>query len=178
MLSLTNSMNLIPDPRSLERPKQSELDEVPCLKVVIDGFSSSPAALQALAGLMIVQSSGSIPHSVRTRLSLALASALGNDSACERLILEAEGSRIVRDEISANTAGGSHDARCHELIEVACDLAEGTKGFSPTHLLRLQRSGFRDAEIVEMILHVGLAKILSLATSYRGVLPRESAKVS
>ena len=132
---------------------QAQLGMVPnFLKV----FANSPAALKAFLGLHEITVSGALNAQTRERIALALA----EKNACEYCVSAhtAIGRKVglSNDEIEANRAGGSHDARADAAVKFARALAENNGGVTNTELLAVRNAGYGDAEIVEIITHVGL----------------------
>ncbi len=132
---------------------QTQLGMVPnFLKV----FANSPAALKAFLGLHEIAGSGALDAQTRERIALALA----EKNACEYCVSAhtAIGRKagLSNDEIEANRAGGSHDARADAAVKFARALAENSGGVTNTELLAVRNAGYGDAEIVEIITHVGL----------------------
>ncbi|WP_076408498.1 carboxymuconolactone decarboxylase family protein [Shewanella sp. UCD-KL12] len=132
---------------------QSQLGMVPnFLKV----FANSPAALRAFLGLHGIAGEGSLTAPTRERIALALA----EQNACEYCLSAhtALGRKagLNGDEIEANRAGTSHDAKAAEAVKFAQSLAEHNGDVTNAELLKVREAGYSEAEIVEIIAHVGM----------------------
>ncbi|HEY3300960.1 MAG TPA: peroxidase-related enzyme [Methylophilaceae bacterium] len=132
---------------------QSQLGMVPnFLKV----FANSPAALRAFLGLHGIASEGSLEPQTRERIALALA----QQNACEYCLSAhtAIGKKagLNGEEITANRAGSSQDAKAAIAVKLARSLAEHTGEVTTAELIEARAAGYSDADIVEIITHVGL----------------------
>lgn len=132
---------------------QSQLGMVPnFLKV----FANSPAALRAFLGLHGIASEGSLEPRTRERIALALA----QQNACEYCLSAhtAIGKKagLNGEEITANRAGSSQDAKAAIAVKLARSLAEHTGEITTAELIEARAAGYSDADIVEIITHVGL----------------------
>ncbi|MCC5809646.1 MAG: peroxidase-related enzyme [Ectothiorhodospiraceae bacterium] len=132
---------------------QSQLGMVPnFLKV----FANSPAALQAFLGLHGIAKAGSLDLQTRERIALALA----EQNACEYCLSAhsalAKGAGLSPEEIAINRRGASQDAKAAAAVTFARALVEHTGEVTTTELQAVRDAGYGDAEIVEIITHVGL----------------------
>ncbi|MES1988974.1 MAG: peroxidase-related enzyme [Pseudomonadota bacterium] len=132
---------------------QSQLGMVPnFLKV----FANSPAALRAFLGLHIITGEGSLAPQTRERIALAVA----QQNACEYCVSAhtAIGNQagLSGDEIFANRSGTSQDTKAAIAVKLARSLAEHTGDITTAELIEARDAGYTDADIVEIITHVGL----------------------
>lgn len=132
---------------------QAQLGMVPnFLKV----FANSPAALRAFLGLHTIAGEGSLDAQTRERIALALA----QQNSCEYCLSAhtALGRRAGLDsrEMQANRAGTSHDARAAAAVKFARSLVEHQGEVTSAELTEVRDAGFSDADIVEIITHVGM----------------------
>lgn len=132
---------------------QARLGMVPnFLKV----FANSPAALRAFLGLYGIANEGSLDPQTRERIALALA----QQNACEYCVSahSAIGRKagLSTAEIEANRAGSSRDAKAAAAVKFARALVAHTGEVTTAELLELRSAGYSDAQIVEIITHVGL----------------------
>lgn len=165
-----------PEQEELLTAIQNQLGMVPnFLKV----FANSPAALRAFLGLHGIASEGSLDGATRERIALALA----EQNACQYCV--SAHSAIGRKaglsgaEIEANRAGGSHDAKAAVAVKFARALAEHTGEVTTAELLEVRNAGYDDAEIVEIITHVGmniLTNILGKASKVEIDFPKVDLK--
>jgi len=132
---------------------ESQLGIVPnFLKV----FANSPPALQAFLGLHGIANSGALDAQTRERIALALA----QQNACEYCLSAhtaiARKAGLDGAEMEANRAGASQDAKAAVAVKFARALVEHTGEVTNDELQEVRRAGYSDAEIVEIITHVGL----------------------
>lgn len=132
---------------------QSQLGMVPnFLKV----FANSPAALRAFLGLHGIAGEGSLDALTRERIALALA----QQNACQYCVSAhtAIGRKAGLDaaEIAANRAGTSADTKAAAAVKFAKSLAENSGEVTAAEILAVRNAGYGDADIVEIITHVGL----------------------
>ncbi|GAA5176532.1 carboxymuconolactone decarboxylase family protein [Niveibacterium umoris] len=132
---------------------QSQLGMVPnFLKV----FANSPVALRAFLGLHGVANEGSLDAATRERIALALA----QQNACEYCLSAhtAIGRKagLTGDEISANRAGTSQDAKAAVAVKFARSLVEHGGDVTSAEIAAARAAGYSDADLVEIITHVGM----------------------
>jgi len=132
---------------------QSQLGMVPnFLKV----FANSPAALRAFLGLHGIANEGSLDPQTRERIALGLA----EQNACEYCVSahSAIGRKagLSSAEIDANRAGGSEDIKAAAAVKFARSLSENYGEVTTAELLAVRDAGYSDADIVEIITHVGM----------------------
>ncbi|MGO1001289.1 carboxymuconolactone decarboxylase family protein [Lysobacter sp. CA196] len=132
---------------------QRELGSVPnFLKV----FANSPAALRAFLGLHGIAKEGSLDLQTRERIALALA----QQNACEYCLSAhtalGRNAGLNGDEIAANRAGTSQDAKAAIAVKFARSLVEHQGEVTSAEIVEVREAGFSDADIVEIITHVGM----------------------
>lgn len=153
---------------------QGQLGMVPnFLKI----FANSPAALRAFLGLHGIANEGSLDPQTRERIALGLA----EQNACEYCVSahSAIGRKagLSNEEIEANRAGSSQDAKAAVAVKFARSLAEHNGEVSTSELLEIRNAGYDDAQIVEIITHVGmnvLTNILGKASRVEIDFPKVS----
>jgi AhpD family alkylhydroperoxidase len=110
-------------------------------------FANSPAALRAFLGLHGIANEGSLDAQTRERIALALA----QKNACEYCVSAhtaiGQKAGLSKEEISANRNGDSQDAKAAVAVKLALSLVEH---------IEAKNAGYTDADIVEIITHVGL----------------------
>jgi len=132
---------------------QQQLGMVPnFLKV----FANSPAALRAFLGLHGVASEGALDGQTRERIALAMA----QQNSCEYCLSahNAIGRKAGLDEneMSENRKGSSLDARAAAAVKFANAVNEHKGEITNGELNEIRAAGYSDAEIVEIITHVGM----------------------
>jgi len=119
-------------------------------------FANSPAALKAFLGLYAIAGEGSLNSLTKERIALALA----EQNACEYCVSAhtAMGRQagLSSAEIEANRMGTSEDANGAAAVKFAKSLAENSGEVTTSELLEVRDAGFNEAEIVEIITHVGM----------------------
>lgn len=153
---------------------QAKLGMVPnFLKV----FANSPAALRAFLGLHSIAGEGSLDAPTRERIALALA----QQNTCEYCLAAhtAIGRKagLTGQEIQANRAGGSEDAKAAVAVQFARALVEHKGDVTTAEIQSMREVGYSDAAIVEVITHVGmnlLTNILGKASRVEIDFPRVS----
>jgi uncharacterized peroxidase-related enzyme len=138
---------------------QSQLGMVPnFLKV----FANSPQALKAFLGLHGIAVDGHLDPQTRERIALALA----QQNACEYCLSAhtAIGRKagLNSDEIETNRAGTSQDAKAAAAVKFARAINEHTGDVTTAELADVRSAGYSEAEIVEIITHVGMNILTNL----------------
>lgn len=139
--------------RALLDAIQGRLAMVPNFLKVL---ANSPAALKAFLGLHGIAGAGSLSLQTRERIALALA----EQNSCEYCLSahSAIGGQagLNGDEILANRAGSSQDAKAAVAVRFARSLAEHKGEVTTAELVEMREAGYSDADIVEVITHVGM----------------------
>jgi uncharacterized peroxidase-related enzyme len=138
---------------------QAKLGIVPnFLKV----FANSPAALKAFLGLHSIANEGSLDAPTRERIALALA----QQNSCEYCLAAhtAIGRKAGLDgqEIEANRAGTSHDAKAAVAVRFARSLVANMGEVTTSELNEMRGAGYTESDIVEVITHVGMNILTNL----------------
>ena len=177
-INVVNADNATVEQAELLDAIQSQLGMVPnFLKV----FANSPAALKAFLGLHEIAGNGSLDLQSRERIALAMA----QKNACEYCVSAhtAIGSKVGLSsaEIEANRVGSSHDDKAAVAVKFARALAEHNGAVTTAELLEVRNAGYSDAEIVEIITHVGmniLTNILAKVSRVEIDFPRVELKLA
>lgn len=163
-----------PEQAALFDAIQAQIGMVPnFLKV----FANSPAALRAFLGLHGIANEGGLDLPTRERIALALA----QQNSCEYCLSahSAIGKKAGLDnsEINANRAGSSNDSKAAVAVKLARSLAEHSGDITTAELIEARNAGYSDADIVEIITHVGmniLTNILGKASRVEIDFPKVS----
>ncbi|WP_417624193.1 carboxymuconolactone decarboxylase family protein [Paremcibacter congregatus] len=119
-------------------------------------FANSPVALRGFLGLYVIAGAGSLDALTKERIALAVA----EQNACQYCVSahSAIGRKagLSNAEIEAARAGTSQDAKAAVAVKLAKSLAEHSGAITTSELLDAQNAGFTDADIVEIITHVGM----------------------
>ena len=119
-------------------------------------FANSPAALRAFLGLHGIAGEGSLDAKTRERIALAMA----QQNACQYCVSAhtAIGHKTGLNgaEMDANRAGSSQDASAAVAVKFAQALAEHSGELTNAEIAEVRDAGYSDAQIVEIITHVGM----------------------
>jgi uncharacterized peroxidase-related enzyme len=125
-------------------------------------LAQSPDALKAFLGLHEIAESGSLDPQTRERIALVVAQ--GN--ACEYCVSAhtAIGRKagLTGSEIEANRAGTSQDAKAAAAVAFAQALNSNLGEVTQAEFDAVREAGYGDAEIVEIITHVGMNILTNL----------------
>lgn len=131
----------------------SQLGMVPNFLRVL---ANSPAALRAFLGLHGIAAEGSLDPKTRERIALGLA----EQNACEYCLSAHTAiglnAGLCQAEIDANRSGDSLDQKAAVAVKFARSLASNHGAISTAELLEVREAGYDDADIVEIITHVGM----------------------
>jgi uncharacterized peroxidase-related enzyme len=124
-------------------------------------LSVSPAALQGYLGLVTALDDGLLGAQTPERIALAVAEANGSEY-CLSLHTDRARSRTGLDdaEITANRSGASNDPRAEVAVRFAAKLVR-TGVVGDEDIRALKTAGYDDAQIIEIVAHVGLNTLTS-----------------
>ncbi len=144
-------------------------------------FANSPAALRAFLGLHGIANEGSLDALTRERIALAIA----QQNACEYCLSAhtaiSRKAGLNGDEIAANRVGTSQDAKAAVAVKFAQSVAEHKGEVTTAELLEVREAGYSDAEIVEIITHVGmnlLTNMIGKASRVEIDFPKVALKIA
>ena len=152
-ITIVSNENANPEQHALLDAIQGQLGMVPNFLRV---FAHSPDALKAFLGLHHIANNGSLDAATRERIALALA----QKNECEYCL--SAHSAIGRKaglngaEIEANRSGSSQDAKAAVAVRFARALAEHNGEVTSAELQSMRDAGYSEADIVEVITHVGM----------------------
>jgi uncharacterized peroxidase-related enzyme len=142
-------------------------------------LGNSPAALGAFLGLRHIAEHGALDLPTRERIAVALA----EQNSCEYCLSahSAIGRKagLSNEEITANRDGTSQDAKAGAAVAFARALVEHKGEVTQAELDAVRAAGYGDAEIVEIIVHVGmnlLTNILGKASRVEIDFPKVELK--
>lgn len=125
-------------------------------------LAHSADALKAFLGLHGIAEAGSLDPQTRERIALAVAQ--GN--SCEYCVAAhtAIGRKtgLTGSEIKANRAGSSEDAKAAAAVAFAQSLNSHLGEVTQAEFDTVRDAGYSDAEIVEIITHVGMNILTNL----------------
>ncbi len=148
-----------PDQKALLDAIQSKLGMVPNFLAVL---AHSPDALKAFLGLHGITESGSLDPQTGERIALAIAQ--GNSCQYCLSAHSAIGRKVglTSAEIDANRAGTSQDAKAGAAVAFAQALNTNLGEVTQAEFDTVRQAGYGDAEIVEIITHVGMNILTNL----------------
>lgn len=145
--------------KSLLDAIQSKLGIVPNFLGIL---AQSPDALKAFLGLHGIAEAGSLDPQTRERIALVIAQ--GN--SCEYCVSAhtAFGRKagLTSSEIEANRAGTSEDAKAAAAVTFAKALNDNLGDVTQAEFNAVREAGYGEAEIVEIITHVGMNILTNL----------------
>lgn len=177
-LHVVRNQDADPAQRQLLDAVQSSLGLVPNFLRV---FANSPAALQAFLGLHHIAGAGSLDPQTRERIALALAQQNGCEYCLSAHTAIGRKAGLGNEEIAANRTGTSLDGRAAAAVAFARALVEHKGDVTTADIRTVRAAGYDDAEIVEIITHVGLnllTNILGRASQVDIDFPRVSLESS
>jgi uncharacterized peroxidase-related enzyme len=179
-------MSRIPVPAIEHAPAESQallagvkrrLGTVPNMYRII---ANSPAALEAFLGFYSALDKGDVNPLTRERIALAVAEANGSDYCLSALTHRVRKAAMLDDaEITANRSGASNDIKADAAVRFAAKLARERAQVSEADVEAIQRAGYSDAEIVEVIANVAInvfANIINKALKTDIDFPRVGAR--
>ncbi|MGO6727830.1 carboxymuconolactone decarboxylase family protein (plasmid) [Rhizobium ruizarguesonis] len=155
-------MARIPIPATLEAAPEASKSTLEAIKKQIGALpnvfrmmSTSPAVLEAYAGLNGALGKGKLDKKIRERIALAIAQKNG----CEYCLAAHTytGTHVTKlslEEIAAARRGGSSEARADAAVKFAVRVAEARGGVSEQEVEALKAAGFDDGELLEIVAHV------------------------
>lgn len=119
-------------------------------------LANSPAALGAFLGLHQIAENGALDLQTRERIAVALAQQNGCQYCLSAHSAIGRKAGLTGDEIDANREGTSRDAKAAAAVVFARALVEHKGDVTQAELDAVRAAGYGDAEIVEIIVHVGM----------------------
>ena len=177
-IAVIDQSNANPEQKTLLDAIQGRLGMVPnFLKV----FANSPVALRGFLGLHGVANAGSLDAPTRERIALALAQQNGCEYCVSAHTAIGRKAGLSGNEIAAAREGTSDDARAAAAVRFAMSLMEKRGEVTTIELLEVRNAGYTDADIVEIIAHVGmnfLTNILGKASRVEIDFPKVDLKLA
>ncbi len=109
-------------------------------------FANSPAALTAFLGLHSIANEGELDGKTKERIALGLA----EQNACQYCVSAhtaiGKNAGLSGDEMLANRAGGSQDAKAAVAVKFSRSLAEHNGDVTTAELLEIRNAGYSDGD--------------------------------
>lgn len=138
---------------------QSKLGMVPNFLGIL---AQSPDALNAFLGLHGIAENGQLDPQTRERIALAIA----ESNACEYCVSAhtaiGRNAGLTESEMEINRMGTSQDVKAAAAVAFANALNEHKGEVTQAEFDAVRSAGYNDAEIVEIITHVGMNILTNL----------------
>lgn len=138
---------------------QAKLGTVPNFLKVL---ANSPAALRAFLGLYAIAENGSLDPKTRERIAVSIAQGNSCEYCLSAHTAIGRKAGLSNAELEANRAGGSLEAKAAGAVAFARALNEHLGEVTQAELDAVRKAGYGDAEIVEVIAHVGMNILTNL----------------
>jgi uncharacterized peroxidase-related enzyme len=125
-------------------------------------LAHSPAALGGFLGLTTALGKGVLDAAVREQIALTVAGENGCDYCASAHTALAKGAGVSSAEAARNLNGEATDARVAAILAFARTVVRDRGRVEPAEVDRLRNAGVSDAELVEVLAHVGV----NLFTNY------------
>jgi len=158
-IALVDHRNANAHQRPLLDAAQAQLGSLP---THLNVLANSPVALKALMVLQGVSREGSLSLQTRERIALALARHNGCDYCLSAHTALGRDAGLTGNEMAANRAGSSEDAKAAVAVKLALSLSEQRGAVSHAELFEAREAGHTEADIVEIITHVGMDLITAM----------------
>ena len=147
------------DQKALLDAIQGALGMVPNFLGVL---AHSPDALKAFLGLHGIAGSGRLDPQTRERIALAIAQGNSCEYCLSAHTAMGRKAGLSGAEIEANRAGTSQDAKAAAAVAFARALNSHLGEVTQAEFDAVREAGYGDAEIVEIITHVGMNILTNL----------------
>ncbi len=147
------------DQKALFDAIDSKLGVVPNFLKVL---AQSPDALRAFLGLHGIAEAGQLDPQTRERIALAIAQGNSCEYCLSAHTAMGRKAGLSNAEIEANRAGTSQDAKAAAAVAFAQALNTHLGDVTQAELDAVREAGYGDAEIVEIITHVGMNILTNL----------------
>ena len=154
-LAIPASIDAAPEAaQPLLKQVETQLGSAPNLFRLV---ANSPAALEGYLGLSGALGKGRLPAATRERIALATAQFNGCGYCLSaHTYLGTNLAKLSAEEIAANRAGRSTDAKADAAVRFALRVLEARGRVADTDLAAVRAAGYDDGQIVEIIQHVAL----------------------
>jgi uncharacterized peroxidase-related enzyme len=131
-------------------------------------LANSPAALRAFLGLHAIAGEGGVDARTRERIALAMAQRNSCHYCVSAHAAIGRKTGLSGDEMAAARAGTSEDAQAAVAVKFALSLLEHRGSVSAAELAEVRDAGYSDADIVEIITHVGMNFLTNILNKASG----------
>jgi uncharacterized peroxidase-related enzyme len=128
----------------------------------------SPPALQGLLSLRRALEESSLSDATRRRITLAITEMNGCDYCLSANIYFGRESKLDDAELTANRNGASNDMQEDAAIRLASKIARERGHVTDADIAAFKAAGYSDAQLVELVLQVGLATMTNYLNEVTG----------
>lgn len=125
-------------------------------------FAHSPDALKAFLGLHGIAENGALDAQTRERIALVIAQGNSCEYCLSAHTAIGRNAGLDNDEMDANRQGTSTDAKAAAAVAFAKALNDNLGNVTQDEFSDVRSAGYSDAEIVEIITHVGMNILTNL----------------
>jgi uncharacterized peroxidase-related enzyme len=125
-------------------------------------FANSPDALKAFLGLHAITETGTLDAQTGERIALAVAQGNSCEYCLSAHTAIGRKAGLSSDEMVANRAGTSQDSKAAAAVAFANALNDNLGDVTQAELSAVRDAGYSEAEIVEIITHVGMNILTNL----------------
>jgi uncharacterized peroxidase-related enzyme len=147
------------DPASTEAKSQQLLDAVQSklgtVPNIFKVMAQAPAALEGYLNFSGALANGVLSPALREQIALATAGVSQCDYCASAHTLMAKGAGVEEDELKRNLGAQSSDSKTQAALSFVKRVVEDRGVVTNDDLADLRSVGFSDAEIVEIIAHIG-----------------------
>jgi len=141
------------DARAVLAQVQKAVGMVPNLHRTL---AHAPAALRAYVSMAGALGGGVLPPALREQIAVATAATNGCSYCASAHTALGQLAGVDAEELSSNLRGEASDPRTAAALAFAKRLVEARGAVTDADLRAVREAGFSDAEVVEIIAHVGL----------------------
>jgi uncharacterized peroxidase-related enzyme len=116
----------------------------------------APPVLEAYVGFVGALSNGVLPAQVREQLALDVGEANRCDYCVSAHSVLGKGAGLTEEEVCDSRRGASADPKANVLLRFARKVLEKKGKIEDADIAAVRKAGYGDAEIAEVVAHVGL----------------------
>lgn len=145
--------------RGILRATEGALGMLPNLHRTL---AHAPAALRAYADAARALAGGRLSARLREQIAVAVAGTNGCAYCASAHTALGKGAGVAEDELAANVGAESADPQVAPVLALVRELIERRGRVSDASIQAVRAAGFGDAELVEIVAHVGLNTLTNL----------------
>lgn len=157
-------MSRIPTPATIDAAPEASQGSLKAVNNLLGSvpnmfrlIGNSPQTLEGYLGLNGALGNGSLDAPTRERIALAVAEVNGcNYCLAAHTYLGTNLAKLSADEIETNRRGSSNNTRAAAVVSFAVKVTKNRGQVTDADIQAVRDAGYSDAEIVEIVGHVGL----------------------